>query len=90
MRKFLYFVVFSLFAFKVSAAEINAENLALTSEQSQQLAELQEKLKAEIQPIWEEVESGRHRIIEIEKQYFQAFWNILTEEQKQKFADLQR
>lgn len=90
MRKVLYLAVLCLFAFKASAAEINAENLALTSEQSQQLAELQEKLKAEIQPIWEEVESGRHRIIEIEKQYFQAFWNILTEEQKQKFADLQR
>ena len=90
MRKILYLTVLCLFGFEVSAAEINAENLALTSEQSQQLAELQENLKAETQPIWEEIESGRNRIMEIEKQYFQAFWNMLTEEQKQKFADLQR
>ena len=73
-----------------NAAEIKAENLNLTAEQSRKLAELQENLKAETQPIWEEIESGRNRIMEIEKQYFQAFWTLLTEEQKQKFADLQR
>lgn len=91
MRKAISLLaVMCLFGFEVNAAEIKAENLELTAEQSQKLAEMQENLKAEIQPIWEEVESGRHRIIEIEKQYFQAFWNMLTEEQKQKFADLQR
>ncbi len=79
-----------LMGFNAGAAEINAENLELTAEQSKKLAAMQEQLKAEIQPIWEEVESGRNRIIEIEKQYFQNFWNMLTEEQKQKFADLQR
>lgn len=82
--------VLCLFGIKANAAEIRAESLDLTAEQSQKLAVMQEQLKAEIQPIWEEVESGRNRIIEIEKQYFQAFWNMLSEEQKQKFADLQR
>lgn len=74
----------------MNATEISAEELALTAEQSQKLAEMQEQLKAEVQPIWEEVESGRNRIIEIERRYFQEFWGMLSEEQKLKFADLQR
>ncbi len=90
MRKILCLAAMCLMGFNAGAAEINAENLELTAEQSKKLAAMQEQLKAEIQPIWEEVESGRNRIIEIEKQYFQNFWNMLTEEQKQKFADLQR
>ena len=68
--------VLCLFGIKANAAEIRAESLDLTAEQSQKLAVMQEQLKAEIQPIWEEVESGRNRIIEIEKQYFQAFAKI--------------
>lgn len=90
MRKIFVILALSMWSFTVQGAEIKAENLELTAEQSQKLAEMQEQLNAEIQPIWDEVESGRNRIIEIEKKYFQEFWNMLTEEQKQKFADLQR
>lgn len=90
MRKVLSFVFLCLWSVNVNATEISAEELALTAEQSQKLAEMQEQLKAEVQPIWEEVESGRNRIIEIERRYFQEFWGMLSEEQKLKFADLQR
>lgn len=86
--KILSLLAVCLFAFSTYAAEIQAENLVLSVEQSQKLAEMQEQLKAEVQPIWEEVESGRNRIIEIEKRYFQEFWGMLSEEQKLKFADL--
>lgn len=88
MIKILSLLAVCLFAFSTYAAEIQAENLVLSVEQSQKLAEMQEQLKAEVQPIWEEVESGRNRIIEIEKRYFQEFWGMLSEEQKLKFADL--
>ncbi len=88
MIKILSLLAVCLFAFSTYAAEIQAENLELSVEQSQKLTEMQEQLKAEVQPIWEEVESGRNRIIEIEKRYFQEFWGMLSEEQKLKFADL--
>lgn len=90
MRKILILVLLCLWGACVNAAEIPAEELSLTFEQSQKLSEMQEQLKAEVQPIWEEVESGRNRIIEIERRYFQEFWEMLSEEQKLKFADLQR
>ena len=72
----------------VSAAEITADKLKLTEAQNKKLIELKENLNAEVQPIWEEVESGRNRIMEIEKHYFEEFWNILTDEQKKEFAKL--
>ena len=72
----------------VSAAEITADKLKLTEAQNKKLIELKENLNAEVQPIWEEVESGRNRIMEIEKRYFEEFWNILTDEQKKEFAKL--
>lgn len=72
----------------VSAAEISAEVLKLTPEQNQKLVQMKDNLQAEVQPIWEEIESGKQRIIEIEKKYFGEFWNMLTEEQKQEFARL--
>lgn len=90
MRKILYLVVLCLWSIGAYGAEVQAESLALTLEQSEKLAKMQEQLKAEVQPIWEEVESGREHIIEIEKKYFQEFWGMLSEEQKLKFADLQR
>ncbi len=90
LRKIWILLILCMWSVQASAAEIKAENLALTAEQNQKLEEMQEQLKAEVQTIWDEVESGRNRIIEIEKRYFQDFWNMLTEEQKQKFADLQR
>ena len=40
------------------------------------------------QLIFVEVESGKQRIVEIEKKYFGEFWNMLTDEQKQEFARL--
>lgn len=74
----------------VSAADITADSLKLTDEQNKKLIELKDNLQAEVQPIWEEVESGRNRIMEIEKRYFEEFWNILTDEQKKEFAKLNR
>lgn len=74
----------------VSAAEITADKLKLTEAQNKKLIELKENLNAEVQPIWEEVESGRNRIMEIEKRYFEEFWNILTDEQKKEFAKLNK
>ena len=48
-------------SFNAGAAEISAEALRLTPGQNQKLREMKENLKAEVQPIWEEVESGRQR-----------------------------
>lgn len=77
-------------AFNANATELTAKNLNLSAEQNAKLVEMKEKLKAEIDPIWEEIESSKTRIVEIEKKYFEEFWNMLTDEQKQKFADLQK
>ena len=71
-----------------AADNISADELKLTAEQNQRLIEMKNNLQAEIEPIWEEIESGKQRITEIEKRYFSEFWNILTEEQKQEFAKL--
>lgn len=79
-----------MLAFQANAAEISAESLQLSAEQNAKLVEMKEKLKAEIDPIWEEIESGKKRIVEIEKKYFEEFWNMLNDEQKQKFAELQK
>ena len=79
-----------LITFQVQAAELNAENLQLNAEQNAKLVEMKEKLKAEIDPIWEEIESSKQRIVEIEKKYFEEFWNMLSDEQKQKFAEIQK
>ena len=89
MRIYVLAVIASLgLSFNVQAADISAEALGLAPEQNQKLKEMKENLKAEVQPIWEEIESGRQRIVEIEKKYFGEFWNMLTDEQKQKFAEL--
>ena len=90
MKKLGYMVAMVLFlaVSSVSAAEITADKLKLTEAQNKKLIELKENLNAEVQPIWEEVESGRNRIMEIEKRYFEEFWNILTDEQKKEFAKL--
>ena len=89
MMKFWCMVAAVLFAFNVQAAEINAEDLHLTPEQNHKLNELKEKLNAEVQPILEEMESSRNRVMEIEKRYFEEFWKMLTDEQKAAFAKLQ-
>lgn len=92
MGKFRTILTSLLFfaASNVSAADITADSLKLTDEQNKQLIELKDNLQAEVQPIWEEVESGRNRIMEIEKRYFEEFWNILTDEQKKEFAKLNK
>lgn len=77
-----------VFSVETKAAEISAESLGLTVEQNQKLSELKENLRAEIQPIWEEIESSQKKITEIEKKYFEEFWDMLTDEQKQTFAKL--
>ena len=88
MKKLFFLMFVALFSFNAYAKEIKAESLNLTVEQNQKLTEMKEKLKAEVQPIWEEIESGKNRILEIEKKYFEEFWNMLTEEQKVEFAKL--
>lgn len=75
-----------LMCFNASAKEINTNDLNLNEEQIQKIKELKENLKAEIQPVWEEIESNREKITEIEKHYFEQFWNLLTDEQREKFA----
>ena len=75
-------------SFNAGAAEISAEALRLHPGQKQNMREMRETIKDEFRPIWEEVESGRQRIVEIEKKYFGEFWNMLTDEQKQEFARL--
>ncbi len=75
-------------SFQVSALEITADALKLTDEQNNKLVALKQNLKAEVQPIWEEIESGRSRIEEIEKRYFEEFWDMLSEEQKKEFTKL--
>lgn len=83
MKKFLIMVAFFCFAsYQVSATEIDAQKLKLTAEQNQKLTELKANLKAEVEPIWEEIQSSRQRITEIEKKYFEEFWNSLNDEQK--------
>ena len=88
MKSLLCFLFVALFSFSVCAKEIKAESLNLTAEQNQKLTEMKEKLKAEVEPIWEEIESGKNRILEIEKKYFEEFWNMLTEEQKAEFTKI--
>ena len=85
MKKFLSFIaVFALVA-HTAKAEINADNLNLSAEQNQKLTELKENLKAEIEPIWEEIEANRQKITEIERRYFEEFWSSLSEEQREIF-----
>jgi len=90
MRKFGFMLAFLCFGLNVQAAEIKANDLGLSAEQNQKLVELKNNLNAEIQPIWEEIDSSRQRITEIEKKYFEEFWNMLSDEQKAKFAELNK
>lgn len=86
MKKIWMMVVAGLMAFNANAMEINAESLNLTPEQNQKLTEMKANLKAEIEPIWAEIQAGRERMTEIEKRYFEEFWNMLTEEQRAAFT----
>ena len=90
MKKYVAILAAVMFAFNVQAAEISAENLNLTPEQNHKLNEIKEHLQAEVQPILEEMGSSRNRITEIEKKYFEEFWNLLTDEQKKKFSELKK
>ena len=87
MKKIWAVVVAVLLAFNAGATEIDAEKLNLTPEQNQKLTEMKANLKAEIEPIWEEIQTRRERMTEIEKRYFEEFWNMLTEEQRAAFAE---
>ena len=86
MKKIWTVVVATLLAFNAGATEIDAEKLNLTPEQNQKLTEMKANLKAEIEPIWEEIQAKREQMTEIEKRYFEEFWNMLTEEQRAAFA----
>ena len=88
MRKIFCFIFALIISFNANAQNIEASTLNLTKEQNQKLTELKANLKAEIEPIWEEIQSGRTRILEIEKKYFEQFWNMLTDKQKEEFTKL--
>ena len=88
MNKFICLTIALLFSFNATAQNIEATNLNLTETQNKRLIELKENLKQEIEPIWEEIQSSRNRILEIEKKYFEEFWNLLTDEQKTQFTKL--
>ena len=88
MKKILCLIAVLTLVAHTAQAEINADSLDLTAEQNQKLTELKENLKAEVEPIWEEIEASRQKITEIEKRYFEEFWNSLTEEQRQAFAKM--
>lgn len=90
MKYLVCFLSVMFLSFNVMATEINASQLKLTDEQSQKVVELKEKLKAEVEPIMEELKAGEKRILEIEKKYFEEFWNLLTDEQKEEFAKLNK
>jgi len=87
VKKIICFMLALTLSFNANAQNIEAKTLGLSSEQNQKLTELKANLKAEIEPIWEEIQAGKARILEIEKKYFEQFWNLLTNEQKQKFAE---
>ena len=88
MKKFICFALGLFLSINANAQNIEATNLNLTEVQNKRLTELKENLKNEIEPIWEEIQSSRNRILEIEKKYFEEFWNLLTEEQKEQFTKL--
>lgn len=88
MKNIWSLIIACLISFNATATEIKTESLNLTPEQNQHLIELKNDLKEEIQPIWEEIEHNQQRILEIEKKYFEEFWTSLTDEQKQKFTQL--
>lgn len=88
MKKFICFTLALFISFNANAQNIEATSLNLTEVQNKRLTELKENLKNEIEPIWEEIQSSRNRILEIEKKYFEEFWNLLTDEQKEQFTKL--
>ncbi len=88
MKKFICFTLALFLSFNANAQNIEATSLNLTEVQNKRLTELKENLKNEIEPIWEEIQSSRNRILEIEKKYFEEFWNLLTDEQKEQFTKL--
>jgi len=88
MRKIGLILMAVMLSFNASASEIKGEDLQLSAEQNQKLIELKNNLKEEVRPVLEEIESRRQHITEIERKYFEEFWNMLSEEQKQKFAEL--
>ena len=88
LKKILSLIAVLALVAHSAQAEINADNLNLSAEQNQKLTELKENLKAEVEPIWEEIESNRQKITEIEQRYFEEFWKTLTDEQRQIFAKM--
>ena len=88
MKKIIYLITALLLCFNANAQNIEASALNLSQTQNKRLTELKENLKQEIEPIWEEIQSSRNRILEIEKKYFEEFWNLLTDEQKEQFTKL--
>ena len=84
----LALILMMLFAFNVQAQTIETDKLRLTDEQNQRLSEMKENMKAEVEPIWEEIQASKERVWEIEKKYFEEFWKMLTDEQKKEFTKL--
>lgn len=88
MKKYICFATALLISLSANAQNIETTDLNLTETQTKRVLEIKENLKQEVEPIIEEIQSSRNRILEIEKKHFEEFWNLLTDEQKEKFTSL--
>ena len=88
MKKYICFITALFISLNANAQNIETTTLDLTEAQTKHIQELKENLKQEVEPIIEEIQSSKNRILEIEKKYFEDFWNLLTDEQKEKFTKL--
>ncbi len=88
MKKYICFVTALFISLSANAQNIETSSLNLTETQTKRVLEIKETLKQEVEPILEEIQSSRNRILEIEKKHFEEFWNLLTDEQKEKFTSL--
>ncbi len=88
MKKYICFATALFFCLSAHAQTIETTSLNLSEAQTKRTEEIKETLKQEVEPIIEEIEASRNRILEIEKKHFEEFWNLLTEEQKETFTKL--
>ena len=79
MKKYICFVTALFISLSANAQNIETSSLNLTETQTKRVLEIKENLKQEVEPILEEIQSSRNRILEIEKKHFEEFWNLLTD-----------
>ncbi len=90
MKNIWLLIIITLISTNAMATEINEQSLNLNAAQVEQLNSLNQELKNEIDPIIKNIENQKQEILEIEKRYFENFWNILNKEQRDTFAKLQQ